>query len=152
MNPAYLSAFSALAGSVIGGLTTLAASWLTQRVQVRAQRLAHDVSRREELYKDFVEEASKSYADALEHTEIDAANIVRLYAIVSRMRVLSSQRVVEHAEMVMRMIMEAYRAPNRTIREAADTLETGGLDPLRNFSEACREEFRTQVTVSPRLR
>lgn len=152
MNPAYLSAFSALAGSVIGGFTSLAASWLTQRVQVSAQQLAHDVSRREELYKDFVVEASQSYADALEHTEIDVAKIVRLYAVVSRMRVLSSQRVVEHAEMVMRMIMEAYRAPNRTIREAADNIETGGLDPLRNFAEACREEFRTQTAVSPRLR
>jgi hypothetical protein len=80
MDPAYFSAFSALAGSAIGGLTSLAASWLTQRGQVSAQQLAHDIGRREELYKEFIEETSKSFADAIEHSEVDAAKIVRLYA------------------------------------------------------------------------
>jgi len=31
MNAAYVSAFAALAGSLIGGLTTFAAAWVTQR-------------------------------------------------------------------------------------------------------------------------
>lgn len=152
MNPAYLSVFSALAGSVIGGLTSLAASWLTQRVQVSAQQLAHDISRREELYKDFIEAASQSYADALGHTEIDVAKIVRLYALVSRMRVVSSHRVVEHAETVMRLIVETYGAPNRSILEAAGNIESGELDPLLHFGEACRDEFRAETAVVPRLR
>jgi hypothetical protein len=39
MDPAYISAFTALAGSVVGGLTSLGASWLTQRKQVMAQRV-----------------------------------------------------------------------------------------------------------------
>jgi len=147
MNPAYISAFAALAGSAIGGLTSLAASWLTQRGQVNAQRLAHDIGRREELYKDFIEEASKSFADAIEHSEMDAAKIVRLYALVSRMRILSSQRVVEQADTVMGVIMERYAAPNKTIREVADDLKARGLDPLRDFSEACRDEFRRQTVV-----
>ena len=141
MNPAYLSAFAVLAGSTLGGLTSLAASWLTQREQVRAQRFAHDIGRREELYKDFIEEASKSYADAIEHDEIDVAKLVRLYALVSRMRVLSSRPVVEQADAVMRTIMETYAAPNKTIRDAADSVNGGGLDPLRDFSDKCREEF-----------
>ena len=42
METAYVTAFAALAGSVIGGLTSLAASWLSQHVQVRAQQLAQD--------------------------------------------------------------------------------------------------------------
>ena len=143
MNPAYISAFAALAGSALGSLISLAASWLTQREQVRAQRLAHDVGRREELYKKFIEEASKSYADAIEHNEIDGAKLVRLYALVSRMRVLSSQPVVEQADTAMRMIMETYAAPNKTIRDVAETVNHGWLDPLRDFSSACRDEFRT---------
>ena len=36
MDPAYISAIAALAGSAIGGLTSLAASWLSQNVQARA--------------------------------------------------------------------------------------------------------------------
>ena len=145
MNPAYVTALAALSGSAVGGLTSLAASWLTQRGQARAQQLAHAVGRREVLYKNFIEEASKSYADAIQHNEIDGAKLVRLYALVSRMRVLSSQQVVERADAVMRMIMETYAAPNKTIRDVADTVNRGGLDPLRDFSSTCREEFRTAV-------
>ena len=66
MNPAYLSAFAALAGSLIGDLTTILATWLTQHTQSRAQRVAGDISMRQELYKNFIEEASRLYADAFE--------------------------------------------------------------------------------------
>jgi len=147
MEAAYLSAFAILAGSTVGSLTSLAGSWLTQRGQVRAGQLVHDVGRREELYKDFIEEASASYADAIEHSEIDATKLVNLYALVSRMRVLSSQSVVEQADEVMRTIMEAYAAPNKTIRDVANGLEGERLDPLRDFSSACRDEFETQMAV-----
>jgi hypothetical protein len=95
------------------------------------------------LYREFIDEASKSYADALERTEVDAANVVRLYALVSRMRVLSSQRIVEQANSVMQLIMDTYRAPTRTLREEAERMKTGGLDPLLGFSAACRDELRT---------
>ena len=155
MDPVYFSAFAALAGSAIGGLTTLAASWVAQRVQFRAQRLAHDIDRREDLYKDFIEEASKSYTDASEHDLADVSKLVRLYALVARMRVLSSQEVIEQADRVMRAIVETYLAPNKTIRDVvADALKDNrGLDqtlnPLRDFSNACRDEFRMQE-VAPR--
>jgi hypothetical protein len=140
---------------VIGGLTSLAASWLTQREQFSAQRFAHDIDRREDLYNDFIEEASRSYANAFEHdiAEADVSKLVRLYALVSRMRVLSSQGVVEQADRVMGDIIETYLAPNKTIREVvADRLKTDRLEPLRDFSNACREEFRMQQGVAPRRR
>lgn len=150
MDTAYVSAFAALAGSVIGGLTSLAASWVTQRVQFHAHQLAHDIARREELYKEFTEQASQCYADAFEHSEADVARLVRLYAIVSRMRILSSVRVVEQADKVMRLIFETYGAPNKSIAEVADNVRSGQLDPLRDFSEVCRDELRAGVVI-PRL-
>jgi hypothetical protein len=64
MDTAYVSAFAALAGSAIGGLTSLAASWLTQQVQFSAQERAGNRNRREDLYKNFIEKASRWYADA----------------------------------------------------------------------------------------
>jgi hypothetical protein len=133
MDTAYVSAFAALAGSVIGGLTSLGASWLTQRVQGSAQQLAHDIHRREELYKDFIEEGSQCYADAFEHSEVDASKLVRLYALVSRMRVLSSAPVIEQADNVMRRIMDTYGAPNKTIQEVARTPPVPG-PPCSNRS------------------
>jgi len=142
MDPAYLSAFAALAGSTIGGLTSLTASWLTQHVQFRAQQRASDLSRREELYKDFIEEASRLYADAFAHDEAEVANLVNLYALVSRMRVRSSPRIVESADRVVRVIIETYLAPNKTFRDVKEILDNDAMDPLREFSHACREELR----------
>jgi hypothetical protein len=143
MDLAYVSALAALAGSAIGGATSLGASWLTQRTQVRAEEVAHDIARREDLYTDFIEEASKLYADALEHDKADTSKLVRLYALVSRMRVRSLPAVIESADRVMQTIVETYFKPNITLRELSETLkDRSAIDPLREFSEACRGELR----------
>lgn len=142
MDPAYFSVFAALAGSTIGGLTSLTASWLSQHVQFRAQRRASDLSKREELYKNFIEEASRWFADAFEHDKAEVANLVNLYALVSRMRVVSSPAIVENADRVVRVIIETYGAPNKTFREVKEILDQDSMNPLREFSNACREELR----------
>jgi hypothetical protein len=90
MNPGLISALSALAGAVIGGLISVLASWVANQQQIRSQWLAHDRSHREDLYKEFIEEAAKCYIDALLHEKPDIPSVVVLYAKMSRMRVLSS--------------------------------------------------------------
>src|SRR5882757_2805865 len=60
MNPSVISALAALAGAAIGGLTSILASWWAQHAQAKAQWLMQDKQRRQELYKEFIEEASKS--------------------------------------------------------------------------------------------
>ena len=142
MEPAYFSAFAALAGSLIGGLTSLTASWLTQHVQFRAQQRASDLSRRQEIYKAFIEEASRWYADAFAHDTADVANLVNLYALASQMRVLSSPRIIESADHVIRVIIETYLAPNKTFHDVRDILDNEAMNPLREFSNACREELQ----------
>jgi hypothetical protein len=142
MDPAYFSAFAALAGSMIGGLTSLTASWLTQHVQFSAQQRASDLKRRQELYNNFIEEASRWYADAFVHNEAEVANLVNLYALVSRMRVLSSPRIVKNADRVVRVIIQTYLAPNKTFRDVEEILDNDAMNPLREFSNACREEMR----------
>ena len=67
------------------------------------------------------------------------ANLVNLYALVSRMRILSSPPIVESADRVVRMIIETYLAPNKTFRDLA---EIKTMDPLREFGKACRAELR----------
>ena len=49
MDAAFISAISALAGSVIGGLTTGFTTLLSQRSQARAGMIAHALARREDL-------------------------------------------------------------------------------------------------------
>ena len=140
MDQAYFSAFAALAGSVIGGVTSLATSWLTQRAQFRAQRVSHDLGRREDLYWDFIEEASRLYADAFEHDEADIAKLVKLYALIGRMCVLSSPTIIDSADRVARVIVETYLGPNKSFRDLPALLEGEAIDPLREFSNLCRED------------
>jgi hypothetical protein len=144
MDAAYISAVSALAGSVIGGLTTALTTWLSQRTQARAGQVAHDLARREDLIRDFVVAASKTYGDAIGNSEPKMPEIVDLYAMVSRMRVLAMPRSVECAENVMRAIVDTYFAPNRTMADIREIVKGGGavIDPLRDFAEAAREELR----------
>ena len=142
MEPAYLSALAALAGWTIGGLTSLTASWLTQLVQFRTHLRASDLIRREQLYEHFIEEAARLYADAYEHNEAEAAKLVNLYALASTMRVLSSPRVVENADRVVRVIIETYLAPNKTFPDVEEILDNDAMNPLREFINACREELR----------
>jgi hypothetical protein len=149
MDAVYVSAFAALAGSAIGGLTSLAASWLTQHVQFSAQERAGNRSRREDLYKNFIEEASRWYADAFAHDKAEVSNLVNLYALVSRMRILSSPEVVENADKVVRVIIETYLAPNRTFRDVREVLDNEAMNPLRDFSNACREELRSTDLLCP---
>jgi hypothetical protein len=141
MDPAYVSAFAALGGALIGGLTSFATSWLTQQNQARKEQLIHKLTRQEELYKNFIEEASRLYVDSLVHDTPDVSQLVRLYAMVSRMRVLSPTKTVENADKVVRMVVNTYLAPNKTLPELRDMVNSGALDPLRDFSEASREEF-----------
>ena len=144
MDVAYISALSALTGSVIGGLTSSATSWLTQRTQARAGQAAREMSRRENLYRDFIVAASKTYGDALTSSEPQIADLVSLYAMVSRMRVLSTARTTACADRIMLIIMDTYFSPNKSVRELRDLFKVGagtGIDPLKEFSEAAREEL-----------
>jgi hypothetical protein len=142
MDTAYISAVSALAGSVIGGLTTGFTTILTQRSQARAGQIAHELSRREDLVRDFIVAASKTYGDAITNSDPKMPEIVDLYSMVSRMRVLSMPKSVVCADLVMRSIIETYYAPNRTIADIRDLLKNGGgVDPLKDFAEAAREEL-----------
>ncbi len=143
MEGSTISALAALTGSVIGGLTALGTSWLTQQVQARARINAEDRTAREALYSDFIVEASRLYGDALVNDKPEMSKLIGLFAMVSRMRVRSSPRVVENAEQVARTVVETYFTPNKTLRELRDMLDSQHTDPLRGFSEACREELRS---------
>jgi hypothetical protein len=141
MEPATLSALAALGGATVGGVTSFAATWLTQRTQARIQAIAQKLTLREKLYKAFIQEASKLYADALIHELTDVSQLVGLYAMISEMRVISARSTVESADNVARMIVNTYLAPNKTIPELQEMVNRGGVDVLQAFSDAARQEF-----------
>jgi hypothetical protein len=144
MNAAYVSALAALAGSVIGGLTTGVATWLTQRAQVRAGQIEHKIAQLENLFTDFIMAASKTYGEGLVTNEPKIEEIVALYAMISKMRVLSLEQTVNCAERIMYETIEAYYKPNKTIRDLHELIKSGvSIDPLKDFAEAARDELRS---------
>ena len=106
--------------------------------QPRAQRLAQEKLQRQKLYKEFTETASKCYINALQHDKADTPALVELYVRVGRMRILSSPKVVESAELVARRIVDTFLEPNRTFLELRDMANNGSIDLLRDFSETRR--------------
>ncbi len=146
MDGSIISALAALTGAAVGGLTSGIANWINHRSQVRAQWLNHERNRRQILYKDFIEEASRCHIDALQHNEADIPGLVGLYAKLSRMRVLSSPEVIENAEMVTRKILDTYLEPEKSFFELREMAIDGTIDLLRGFSSACHNEFEELKT------
>ena len=93
------------------------------------------------MYRAFIDEAAKLYADALVNEMSDHSKLVGLYAIVSKMRIISPRKTVESADEVARMIVNTYRAPNKTLPDLEDMVNHGAIDMLQTFSETARQEF-----------
>ena len=142
MDTAYISAVAALAGTAIGGLASFATSWVTQQAQTRAQRRAAERDNRAAMFGRFLDEAAKLYSDALQTSRDDVSGLIGIYALTNRIRLLSSPEVVEAADTVVRIIVDTYLAPNITLHEMRENWIDKHIDPLRDFSEACRKELR----------
>ena len=144
MDIAYLSTLSALAGSVVGGLTSGVATWLSQRAQARESQLAREMARRDDLYKEFIAAASKAYGEAIVSNEPNVQEFVALYAMISRMRLQSPPQTVACAEKVMR---QQSTPALHLARRFANCMNRRRGDLLKDFSEVAREELRAFTTL-----
>lgn len=135
----YVPAFAAFGGSAFGAVSTIVTGWVSRRRRVRERHHVHAVSKREKLYRSFIEEASRLYADALISDKSEIPALVNLYALIGRMRILSGDEVVHAAERAGRLIIETYLAPSRSFVDLPGFMEE--MDPLREFGEACRYEM-----------
>jgi hypothetical protein len=143
MDVAFISGLSALAGSIIGGVTSAATTWMNQRAQARVAWLANDLSRRENLFRDFIIAASKTYGEATQTNEPQLQDLIALYALISRMRVRCTPRTVACAEKVADTTVNSYFAPKMTIGQLHALIKSGkGVDPFKEFAEAARDELQ----------
>lgn len=143
MDNSMVTAMAALFGSLIGGLTTLSTTWLSQRYSTRNQLLREDIAKREALYGAYIDEASERMIDALEHEISEGQQVVRMYGLFCRIQLVCTPPVLEEAERLMRKTAELYATPNITladlIRGAQESRAEG--DPIVAFSRACRVEL-----------
>jgi hypothetical protein len=142
MDGAYISPFAALAGMAIGGLASFATSWVTQQAQTRAQRRAVERDNRAALFGRFLDEAAKLYSDALQTSRDGVSGLIGIYALTKRIKLMSTPEVVNVADTAVRIIVDAYLSPNVSLHEMRANWIDRRIDPLRDFSEACRKELQ----------
>jgi hypothetical protein len=135
------STIAALLGAVIGGLLSVLASWLAQRVQSRSQWVVQEIKQRQQLYRDFVEAAACCFADALEKSEPDTPALAQLYGEIGRIRLISSEPVVKEANRIAHVILDTYANCNRSRAEIRDFLSRDSIDLFSDFGNACRAEI-----------
>ena len=133
-------------GSASGASAAIATTWISQKSQNIRERAKSETRKRETLYGDFVTEASQRFADAFDHSLDKPETLVKLYAILGRIRLVSSDAVLSAAEECCDRIVDLYAKPNRTMSEIFATLHSREWEVLKNFSDACRVELRRYST------
>ena len=132
---------AALLGATIGGILSVLASWIAQRVQSKSQWVVQEIKQRQQLYSEFVQGSVRCYADALQENSPDPGRLANLYGEIGRMRLYSSEAVVIEAYQIVHTILQTYRDPNRNREEIRDLLDGGSVDLFSKFGDACRAEL-----------
>jgi len=149
LEPSIVSGLSAVLGSLVGGGASIVTAWFTQRAQSQREAVHAEVRKRELAYTEFISECSKLAIDALDHTLDSPAGLIQVYGLLNRIRLTSSDSVVNAAEKSIQEILERYFQPNISIVDLrAMVMASHQVDPLEGFSEACRHELRELLRVA----
>jgi hypothetical protein len=141
MDSTIITAVAAAGGSLVGAAATSVTTWITQRTQrVHAER-EEKLRNREALYGEFIAEASRLTMEALCHSLERPDTFVKLYGITGRIRLVATNPVLAAAEACSRQIIDLYAKPNMTVEQIRRAFECDGLDPIKDFSIACRKEL-----------
>ena len=142
MDSTFITAVAAAGGSLVGAAVTSVTTWITQRTQrVQAER-EEKLRNREALYGEFITEASRLAVEALGHSLERPETFVKLYGITGRIRLVATDPVLAAAEACIRQIIDLYAKPNMTVEQMRLAFERDRLDPISDFSVACRKELR----------
>jgi hypothetical protein len=146
MDDGVTSALAAITGAFVGGLASLANTWVGERSRHRRDLLQREISKRETTYSEFIERASNLYVASATHRidddDEEVAGMVSLYAASSRIRLFASDQVIVEVEKVIDRIARQYGADNLSAEQLRlSTVETRD-DPLKGFSVICRHELQ----------
>jgi hypothetical protein len=141
MDSTYITAVAAACGSLVGAAATIVTTCITQRTQRAQAEREEKLRNREALYGEFITEASRLTVEALGHSLERPDTFVKLYGITGRIRLMATGPVLDAAEACIRQIIDLYAKPNMTVEQIRLAFERDRLDPIGDFSVACRKEF-----------
>jgi len=143
MEPALVGAISAVVGSLVGGSASVATTWMAQKTLSRREVLREELRKREALYGEFIGECAKLFLDAFTHELEKPENLLPVFALINRIRLCASRKVLLEAERLLGRLTEQYFAKNLTVAELRELAHTDQADPLSAFGEACRAELKS---------
>ena len=141
MDSAWISAFSAVMGSMVGAFTSFVTTYANQRAQYKRDFLSRQFAQRETLYSEFINEAARLQVDSLEHQLEQPGTLVAIYALANRIRLNASEEVVEAATKAIQVIVESYRRPKMSVEDIRQGAYLEIPDPVKEFGQACRKEL-----------
>ena len=142
MDTALLSAMSAVMGSLVGGSASVATTWMAQKTLNRREVLREELRKREALYGEFIGECAKLFVDAFTHKLEKPETLLPVFALINRIRLCASRKVLAEAERLLGRITDQYFATTLTVEELRKLAHTEKADPLSDFGEACRAELK----------
>ncbi len=135
-----ITALAAIGGSIVGGVSSFATTYVTQRHQGRRERVARELERREALYGQFIEKAAGLFVDSLDKSLGNPTVLVDIGAVAARIRLSAGTDVIAASDVVMRAILEGYGRPPTAAHEFFAQTRDAFTDPLLRFTDACRSE------------
>jgi hypothetical protein len=143
MDTALVGAMSAVMGSLVGGSASVVTTWMAQKTLNRREVLREELRKREALYGEFIGECAKLFMDAFTHALEKPETLLPVFALINRIRLCSSRKVLAEAERLLGRITDQYFANNMTVEELRKLAHTEQADPLSAFGEACRAELKS---------
>jgi len=146
---------AAIMGALVGGLASLASTWVSERTRHRRDLIQREITKRETTYSDFIDHASKLYVISATHNlneddktslESELEGAVSLYGIASRIRLFASDRVIQEAEAVLDLILIQFGDENISFDQFREK-KLNDRDPLKAFSVSCRRELKALQKV-----
>jgi hypothetical protein len=142
MDPNIITGLAGVLGSVTGASAAIATTWISQKSQTIRERAKWETRQRETLYGDFITEGSRLAVDAWDHSLDRPETLVKRYAALGRIRLVSSDAVLATAEAYCKRIVDDYGKPNRTIGEIFTEIRGEEPDVFKRFSDGCRVELQ----------
>lgn len=142
MNPAAMSALAVFGGASVGSLSPVLSNYVLQRRVARRDLINREIVERQQLYANFISEATRLHADAMTRNSFDLSELVSLYALTGRIRLVSPDDVVHDAEETVRNIVQRYGETNVTLEDLREVALAAKTDPLKRFSATCRKDLR----------
>lgn len=148
MDSTIVSALAAVLGSLVGGAATIAATLVSQKTRSKHKMVQAEIKKRETLYGEFISECCKRAIDSFESSLDKPEVLLTMYELVNRIRLCSSDAVLEEAQQAVAVILDQYFSSNLSLEETRALLRKGlDADPLRRFAEACRFELKGLATA-----